>query len=137
MTAAQDAGGGYLIGWVNGGEWVNYTVNVTAAGTYDMEFRVASDGTGGTFHVEIGGVNKSGSIAIPNTGGWQTWTTVRKTGIALSAGTQIIRLVMDAVGPSGAVGNFNWFRVVTPGTAPPGSTPFSWHADGAAWHRRG
>ena len=125
VTAAQDAGGGYLIGWVNGGEWVNYAVNVNAAGTYDMEFRVASDGTGGTFHVEIGGVNKSGSIAIPNTGGWQTWTTVRKTGIALSAGTQVIRLVMDAAGPSGAVGNFNWFRVVTPGTAPPGSTPFT------------
>ena len=88
-----------MIGWVDGGEWVNYTVNVATAGTYDMEFRVASSGTGGTFHVDIGGVNKSGPIAIPNTGGWQTWTTVRKTGIALSAGTQIIRLVMDAIGP--------------------------------------
>ena len=125
VTAAQDAGGGYLVGWVNGGEWLNYAVNVATAGTYDMEFRVASGGTGGTFHIEVGGVNKSGSIAIPNTGGWQTWTTVRKTGIALSAGTQTIRLVMDGVGPSGAVGNFNWFRVVTPGSAPPGSTPFS------------
>ena len=57
VTTAQDTGGGYVIGWVDGGEWVNYTVNVATAGTYDMEFRVASDGTGGTFHVEIAGVN--------------------------------------------------------------------------------
>ena len=84
-----------------------------------MEFRVASNGTGGTFHVDIGGVNKSGPISIPNTGGWQTWMTVHKTGIVLGAGVQNIRLVMDAVGPSGAVANFNWFRVVTAGSAPP------------------
>ena len=49
-----------------------------------------------------------------------------QNGDRLGAGVQIIRLVMDAVGPSGAVANFNWFRVVTAGSAPPPtSAPFS------------
>ncbi|HLM57035.1 MAG TPA: hypothetical protein VK422_13030 [Pyrinomonadaceae bacterium] len=32
------------------GEWLEYTVNVTAAGTYTLMFDVASGGPGGTFH---------------------------------------------------------------------------------------
>ena len=88
VAAAQDTGGGYVVGWVGSGEWLNYSVNVTMAGTYDMEFRIASGGAGGTFHIEVGGVNKSGPIAVPDTGGWQTWATVRKTGITLSAGPE-------------------------------------------------
>jgi len=111
ISAATDAGGGYLVGWTKAGEWLNYTVNVTTAATYTMDVRVASSGAGGTFHVEVNGVDKTGPIVVPNTGGWQTWTTVSKTGVTLAAGQQTIRVVMDAVGATGAVGNFNWLKV--------------------------
>ncbi|HWP99702.1 MAG TPA: carbohydrate-binding protein, partial [Vicinamibacterales bacterium] len=104
IAAAADTGGGYTLGWVGAGEWLAYTVNVSAAGTYDVEFRVASSGPGGTFHVEIGGVDRTGPIAVPDTGGWQTWRTIRKTGVSLAAGVQVWRLVMDTAGPSAAVG---------------------------------
>ena len=73
--------------------------------------RLASNGAGGTFHIEVNGVNKTGPIAVPNTGGWQVWTTVTKTGVALAAGPQVIRVVMDANGPSGSVANFNWWAI--------------------------
>jgi hypothetical protein len=123
IAATTDTGGGYLVGWTSAGDWLAYSVNVATAGTYTFEFRVASSGTGGTFHLEAGGVNKTGALTVPNTGGWQTWTTISKTGVSLAAGPQVFRLVMDSVGAGGAVGNFNWFRVTAGATG--GSTPFS------------
>jgi phosphatidylserine/phosphatidylglycerophosphate/cardiolipin synthase-like enzyme len=123
IAVAHDTGGGYTLGWVGAGEWLNYTVNVTAAGTYDIEARVASAGQGGTFRIEVNGVDRTGPITVPNTGGWQSWTTIRRTGVSLSAGQQVWRVVMLTNGPTtGGVGNFNWFRVVAP-AAPPPSAP--------------
>ena len=123
IEGTSDTGGGYNVGWAFAGEWLSYTVNVTTAGTYDIEFRVASGGGGGTFHVAIGGVNRTGSIAVPNTEGWQTWTTVRATGVTLAAGQQVWQLVMATNGATTAVGNFNWIRVVAAGSSPPPPPP--------------
>jgi phosphatidylserine/phosphatidylglycerophosphate/cardiolipin synthase-like enzyme len=131
IETTTDVGGGYDVGWIAPGEWMNYTVNVTTAGTYDIEFRVASSGTGGTFHLEINGTNVTGPLSVPNTGGWQTWTTVKKTGVPLNAGSQVWTFVADAVGSSGAFGNLNYMRVAAPsggggsGPAPFGGTPIA------------
>jgi Carbohydrate binding module (family 6). len=120
IETSTDTNGGYSLGWCFATEWLNYTVDVATAGTYDIGIRVASNGVGGTFHIEVDGVDRSGPISVPNTGGWQNWRTLYKSGIALNAGTQVWRLVMDSNGPSGAVGNFNWIAVSHPysGTAP-------------------
>ena len=120
IEATSDTGGGYSLGWVFAGEWLNYTVSVAASGTYDLEFRVASSGVGGTFHLEVGGVDKTGPLTVPNTGGWQTWTTIRKTAVSLSAGQQVWRLVMDTNGASTAVGNFNYLRAIAASSSPYG-----------------
>jgi hypothetical protein len=118
IEGSADVGGGYNIGWIAPGEWLKYTVNVTTAGTYDLEMRVASSGSGGTFHIEVNGTNVSGTISIPNTGGWQSWTTVKKPGVALTAGVQVWKVVIDAVGANGAVGNLNYIRVASPVSGP-------------------
>jgi hypothetical protein len=114
VEASNDAGLGCNLSSVKAFEWVNYTVNVLKAGTYDIEVRVASPGTGGTFHIEVNGVDKTGPVKVPFTGGWQTWTTVRRSGVALAAGQQVWRVVMDANGATGSVGNINWIRVAVP-----------------------
>jgi SOS-response transcriptional repressor LexA len=111
IVGTGDTGGGHLVGWVAAGEWLAYTANVSPAGTYSVDVRVASNGAGGTFHIEVNGVNKTGALAVPNTGGWDTWTTVTKAGVSLAAGPQVFRIVMDTAGPGGAVANFNWVRV--------------------------
>jgi len=41
--------------------------------------RVASAGQGGTFHIEVDGVDKTGPLTVPDTRGWQSWGTVTKT----------------------------------------------------------
>jgi len=111
IKATSDSSGGYHVGWTDKSEWLNYTVNVKTAGTYTLDVRVASLGTGGTFHLEVNGVNKTGAITVPNTGSWSTWKTITTTGVSLSACTQIIKVVLDSVGSSGQVGNLNWFTI--------------------------
>jgi hypothetical protein len=127
IQATTDAGGGYNIGWTTAGEWLKYGINVKTAGTYTMAVRVASNGTGGRLHIEVNGADKTGSLSVPNTGGWQVWKTITKTGVALGAGPQLVRVVMDANGPGGSVGNVNWVGLTLTSGAPPsgGSTPFT------------
>jgi phosphatidylserine/phosphatidylglycerophosphate/cardiolipin synthase-like enzyme len=124
IESTTDVGGGYDVGWMAPGEWLKYTVNVTAAGTYDIEVRVASSGSGGTFHIESDGNDLTGPLTIPNTGGWQSWVTVRKTGVTLSGGTQVLRFVGDSSGSTGAFGNLNYIRIVAPSSAEAGPEPF-------------
>jgi beta-glucanase (GH16 family) len=100
-----DTGGGYNIGWMATGEWLEYTVNVSGTGNYTLEARVAAMAAGKTFYVEFNGVNKTGNITVPNTGGWQNWTTVSAP-VSLSAGTQIMRFVSNS-----ADFNLNYIRL--------------------------
>ena len=90
--------GGYDVGWTAAGEWEKYTVNVTSAGVYTIQARIASPSGGASFHIEMNGVNISGSIPVPNTGGWQTWQTVTVNTPALSAGLKVMRIVMETSG---------------------------------------
>jgi len=77
---------------------------------------VANNGAGATFHVEVDGVDRTGPITVPDTGGWQAWQTVVTTNVPLTAGQRVIRVVFDSVGSAGALGNYNWFRFVAGGT---------------------
>ncbi|MGE5609374.1 MAG: carbohydrate-binding protein [Bacillota bacterium] len=110
LQPTNDAGGGYHVSHTKAGEWIEYTIQVGATATYDIAARVASYSTGGNFHIEVDGANKTGTMIVPSTGSWQNWTTVRKTGVNLSAGTHVLRLSMDTA-PNGYVGNFNWLQI--------------------------
>ena len=112
IEATTDSGGGYDVGWATAGEWLNYTVNVTTAGTYTVQVRVANNGQGGTFHFNVDRSSATGELTVPNTGGWQNWQTL-STSITLSAGSHVIQLAMDSIGSAGTVGNFNWFSIGT------------------------
>lgn len=121
LEPTADTGAGYDVGWMKAGEWLNYTVNVPAAGTYTLRVRVAASGDGGRFHVESNGVDRTGPMIVPNTGGWQTWATIAAP-ITLPAGRQLLRFVVDAESPAAIFGNVNWLEVAS---APAGSTPFT------------
>jgi len=111
LQATTDSGGGYSLGWVKATEWMKYSVTVAAAGTYAVDVRVASNGAGGTFHLEVDGADATGPMSVPTTGGWQAWKTITKTGVAFSAGPHVVRVVMDANGATGSIANFNWFAI--------------------------
>jgi hypothetical protein len=111
IRVTTDASGSYNLKSVRAGEWLAYTVNIAAAGTYAVDFRVASSGTGGTVRLTVDGTDVSGGISLPDTGGWNVWQTVRKEGISLPAGKHVLRLAIEANGSGGTVADINWLNV--------------------------
>jgi len=88
------AAGGYNTGWASSGEWTAYTVEVMKTGTYKLSIYVATTSDSGKLHLEVDGNNVTGSIAVPNTGGYQNWKPVSAS-VELKQGTQVIKLVLD------------------------------------------
>jgi hypothetical protein len=123
LEATTDGGGGYNVARTRVGEWLQYTVDVATTGTYTLETRVAVAGPGVRFHLEVDGIDRTGSIAVPDTGGWQAWRTIVTSGLSLTAGRRQIRVVFDTAIASGGVGNYNWFRFAAI-PASPATTPF-------------
>jgi len=101
IEGCNDVDGGYDVGWIAAGEWLDYSINVASAGVYVFEFRVASPNSDRKFHVTVDGIDKTGLITVPLTGGWQTWQTVKSGVIDLGAGDHVLRVVFDA-------GDFNF-----------------------------
>ena len=120
-----DAGGVRHIGYVQSGEWVEYTVNVLATGTYPTSFRV------GSWYPELGtrsiavSVDGSarGTVTVPLTGSDRLYETVTVP-LALNAGQQTIRLTFN-----GARQNLDFFEInagtvpTTTTTVPTSTTP--------------
>jgi alpha-L-fucosidase len=96
IETTQDASGAYNVAYALNGEWLEYTVNVSSTGKFDLDLRMAADGTGKTLHVEMDGVNISGAISVPNTAGWQTWQTVTVPNLNLTQGQRVMRIVFDS-----------------------------------------
>ncbi len=115
VEPSTDAGGGFNIGYIVAGEWVEYTVNVATTGIYKLEARVAAITAGKTFHIELNGTNVSGTITVPNTGAWQNWQTVTINNISLTAGQKILKIAMDS-------GDFN-LNFITFSTSSPSNQP--------------
>jgi hypothetical protein len=99
LEAATAPATGDDLGWTAAGQWFRYTVNVTTAGSYTVSILVASPtAVADAFHLSnSSGANLSGSVAVPATGGYQTWVTVTAT-VTLPAGTQTLTLNQDGAG---------------------------------------
>jgi len=93
---AANTGNTYNIGYVTAGEWLNYTINVAQAGTYQLTVRASNANTAtASAHVTFGGGVNSGAISIPNTGGWGNYQSYTAT-VTLNAGTQVMQITDDS-----------------------------------------
>ncbi|MEH7504098.1 carbohydrate-binding protein [Neobacillus drentensis] len=103
----NDIGGGQALGWIGADSWMEYSdIDIPSSGTYTLQYRVAvnkSAGSGIKFIVD--GVPQK-TTTLPNTGGWQNWSTVSDE-VTLTAGKHTIRLQAAADGF-----NFNWFKIL-------------------------
>jgi hypothetical protein len=99
-----DAGGGQNVGYIDTGDWMDYSVSASAAGTYSVNLRVASP-SGGQLQIKNSAGSVLATVTVPNTGGWQNWQTVTSN-IALVSGSQIVRIYSASNG-----WNFNWWEI--------------------------
>lgn len=105
--------GGQNVGWIEQGDWMAYNgINFPSSGTYLIEYRVASANGGGRLSADLNaGATILGELDIPNTGGWQTWSTISHT-VNVNAGTYPFGIYAQAGG-----WNINWIRITRQGSA--------------------
>jgi hypothetical protein len=106
-----DTGGGLNVGYVDADDWLDYTVNVSSAGAYNVSFRLASQVATGAFQLKVGATVLA-TVTVPNTGGWQIWQTIT-TPVTLSQGNQTLRIAVTGSGM-----NLNWIAFSKVNTPP-------------------
>lgn len=115
VGSVQDGSGSFHIGNVASGEWAEYLVNITAAGSYTLQFRYASaNPTASTFHIDLDGAVLTGSQSVSPTGGWQTWVIKTVPVTISSTGQKVLRLTFD----TGAV-NVDYIALVAQACSKP------------------
>ena len=92
----DDAGGGSNVGYIDDADWIEFRVDAQTTGTFDIDYRVASNGATGAFTLQIDGSNEH-NVTVPNTGGWQTWVTVSETAY-FTEGEHTIRILATGGG---------------------------------------
>jgi beta-glucanase (GH16 family) len=99
--------GGQNVGYIEADDWMAYpSVTIPSSGNYRLEYRVASQNGGGRLSQDLNaGAIVLGALDIPNTGGWQNWTTISQT-VHINAGTYTPGIYAVAGG-----WNINWFRI--------------------------
>lgn len=90
--AATGEGIGYKVAWVESGEWLKFTVNVTLTGRYDITLRTATPNYGGKLRLYVDGAPLTAEVSVPRSGGWENWKTTTIRGVNLTAGTRVLEL---------------------------------------------
>jgi endoglucanase len=103
---ASDTGGGQDVGHFDADDYVEYKISVATAGKFTIDYRLATANGSTGFEVWVDGVKALGAMAVPNTGGWQTWITQTSSPFAMTAGEHTLRL--KSVGKEW---NLNWLKV--------------------------
>jgi len=98
VDAETDVNEGTTVGWIAGGEWLEYTVDVQQPGLYRMEMRYASGNQagGGPFWWEQDGQPLHSPAPVTYTGDWDAWSTRTINDIPLKGGEQVLRLHFGA-----------------------------------------
>jgi hypothetical protein len=103
----SDTGGTLDVGWIDKGDWMDYSLTVGATGSYKLNLRLATPYSGAQLLVKDKTGNILSTINIPTTGGFQKWQTV-SVPVDLFAGLQTIRLESNST----AGWNINWMELV-------------------------
>ena len=118
--ATTDAGGGTNIGFTENGDYVSYTP-INLEELTGLRFRVASGGAGGNIEVRLDSPTGDlvGTVAVPNTGGWQNWVNVDLALPTPPSGTHAMFLVFNNPTAGGGDGllNVNHFTALGKGAA--------------------
>ncbi|MBK9579537.1 MAG: family 16 glycosylhydrolase [Fibrobacteres bacterium] len=91
---SSDQGGGLAIGYTDGGEWLEYDIDVSTAGKYDFTARMASAEELRWIVVKVDGVAVTGAIGSPSED-WDVYADSTVTGILLSAGKHTVQIFFE------------------------------------------
>ncbi|MGK7896068.1 MAG: carbohydrate-binding domain-containing protein [Xenococcus sp. (in: cyanobacteria)] len=96
VDVSVNPAGGFYVSHIKKDEYLTYDFTVAVDGFYDLDVRAATKRDYGSIQVTID--NQSYTVAIPNTGGWETWQDVIIPNVVLNAGTTTMRVDMKSPG---------------------------------------
>jgi predicted phosphodiesterase len=107
VEPCNDEGGGFNVNQIQTGDWMSYQIEIPTTGDYEIDYRVTTiyDGCLIKLDRDAGSTIIDDNIPVPNTGGWDNWTTVTRP-ISLDAGQYYIGIAARQGG-----WNFNWFCI--------------------------
>ncbi|SHO44698.1 chitobiase/beta-hexosaminidase C-terminal domain-containing protein [Anaerocolumna xylanovorans] len=117
----NDIGGGQNVGYIDMGDWMDYTVTVATAGTYTVDYRVNGWDAGAQIQL----MKDSNVLATTGTNTGNAWATVTSEPFPLTAGTYTVR-----VNISGGGFNLNWMEFKPLAQAEKAATPVITPASG-------
>ncbi|OZY87634.1 hypothetical protein CBP51_11885 [Cellvibrio mixtus] len=123
VEATIDEGGGSNVGAIDAGDWLAYAnqeINIAAATTFKVTYRVSSLYGGGSFSLhELDTGVEYDRVDVPKTGNFQKWVDVERT-VTLPAGRHTLGLTALVKGF-----NINWFKLEPIVSNPPQSATVS------------
>lgn len=90
--------GSYYIGYIESGEWLQYTVSVSKKGTYRLGFTVASYQPGGKLSVATNEAPFGTTISIPSTNGPEDWANMDGPTVFFKKGKNTLRIKAESGG---------------------------------------
>jgi gliding motility-associated-like protein len=101
----NDVGGGLNVGYMDGGDWMDYTVNIPTAGDYIIKYRLSSPYNNTRLQLKAENAVKA-TVRIPQTKDYQDFSTVSNVVHFAGSGQQTIRLYALTNGF-----NVNWLEI--------------------------
>lgn len=92
-TCNDSFSNGYCVSHTEVGEWLQYTINVSEAGMYDISFRTTAKDSAGKLQLQVGD-KIIGDVKLPLTKDDQYWTTTTIRKVALIKGTNKLRVTI-------------------------------------------
>jgi len=112
-TTCTDPGTLLKIGWNDAGEWQRHAITCTPE-TYDLYIRYAGGAAGGQLNVMVNSNNVSGTITLPSTGSYATYSTYLVPGLTVAnSGPAIVQI--NCINPGY---DLLWIEFVPSGGAP-------------------
>ena len=89
---------GYQVSFIDDGEWMQYTINLKNAKTFDVDIRFSSETTEGILYLENESGVISDKITIPFSGGINKWKTITLKNVKFNQGINKVKVHFEKGG---------------------------------------
>jgi predicted alpha-1,6-mannanase (GH76 family) len=88
-------GAGYVAGWNEDGQWIDFQVSVAATGQYNLTLRYAAAGGDASRYIYVNGKSIVSNQKFAKTESWNQWREVLIENVSLTAGINTISVIYD------------------------------------------
>lgn len=101
---------GYNVGWIQTGEWLQYTIDVTRDELFDINIRATAPKDSSGLRILLNGEFVSGNVLVPYSAEPQNWKTITIKNVKLTKGWNRLTVLATAGGF-----NLNYFQFTQTG----------------------